>query len=177
MNILTLFCAVRGVLKFLVLSLRLFHPVLSECVAVRREEDYVFWCSNGIGWHCWAFDQFHQEWPVRKAYRLTEVRFLWVIWVFFFFFFPFNVFSMHSSPFVRFGLCLLQINVFSTPGLFCLPKCVHFLDRGLVEYCSVLELGVFTAQWNHSFLCGLNENGLNQSDGCFIEKDLQWLNS
>lgn len=26
---------------------------------------------------------------------------------------------------------------------------------------------------NWVFLCGVNENGLNQSDGCFIEKDLQ----
>lgn len=63
--------------------------------------------------------------------------------------------------------------MFSTPDLFCLPKCVHFSERGLVENGSVLELGVFTAQWNRSFLCGVNENGLNQSDGCFIEKDLQ----
>ncbi len=90
-------CSQRG-LKLLVWSLQLFHPVQSECVAVIREKDHVvFWCSNGIGWHCWAFDQFHKEWPVRKSYCLTEIRCLWVNF-FFYAKFHFSLFSVCIPP-------------------------------------------------------------------------------
>jgi len=83
-------------------------------------------------------------------------------------FFFINDFSMHSTPSVRFNWGLLQINVFSTPDS-CLPKCVF---HSVVWLKIVLFLNWVFLQ--HSgivlFLCGVNENGLNQSDGCFNRK-------
>ncbi len=120
-------------------SLQLFHPVQSECVAVIREKDHVvFWCSNGIGWHCWAFDQFHKEWPVRKSYCLTEIRCLWVN-VFFYAKFHFHCFQYAFLPICT--LCLAFIlNQCTLNSWLMFAKCVHFWKSMFwVDYCSVFH--------------------------------------
>lgn len=101
-------------LKCHVWSLQLFHQVQSECVTIRREQDHVvFWCSNGIGWHCWAFDQFHQEWPVRKAN--WEVRSLWVTVLsqcFQYAFLSISKFRLFTLMFSQLLACFVCQNVF-----------------------------------------------------------------
>lgn len=159
-------CSQRG-LKFLVW----FHSVQSECVAVRGEDHVVFWCSNGIGWHCWAFDQFHREWPVRKSYCLTEVKCLWVNFFFFFFHYAF-------LPICTLCLVFTSNNVLSTPGLFCLPKCVHFSKSMFREDdCSVHELCAFHSTVDSLFILIRCEWEWFKPEWCLFYKDLQRLNS
>lgn len=108
-----------------------FHSVQSECVAVRGEKDHVvFWCSNGIGCHCWAFDQFHKEWPVRKSYCLTEV----CEWMFFHFS---SMFSLCIPPRLYTLLGVYYKSMFSQllAHFVCQTKSMFRED-----YCSVHEL-------------------------------------
>lgn len=123
-----------------------FHSVQSECVAVRGEKDHVvFWCSNGIGCHCWAFDQFHKEWPVRKSYCLTEV----CEWMFFHFS---SMFSLCIPPRLYTLLGVYYKSMFSQLLAHFVCQNVFISQRACSGKIIVLFMNcvLITAQWIHS---------------------------